>query len=262
MNRKTQDILLLVLMAIQAAASLLFPPYRDTGWIKDTWFGNDLVTLVVVCPLFIVSMFRKESRFMIVNAGCLGYVVYNYCFYLLGTSLNILFPLYVVLVILGILGLAARLGKGDFADALDSSFDHAKSYLVPGLAFALIGAGLGSVWLGTWASHVFGGAPLPTSEPEFRLVASLDLVVIVSSMIVSGLALLCKKRTGFILGSVIGVQGLLYLMVLALNSVLPSMKGGSPSAEAPVWFGLLALEAIGIFSLLAKNGRRRGKTEV
>lgn len=244
---------MLVLMVLQALASLLFPPYRDTGWIKDTWFVNDLVTLAVVCPLYLYSIVTKSPRAMMVSVGVFGYVVYNYCFYLLGTALNVLFPLYVVLVVVGIIGLSGRLGAGTFADSLDSGFDRQKSYRLPGLVFLVLGAGLGCVWLGTWASFIFLNGTLPTGEPEFRLVASLDLVIMVASLVVSGIGLLRKRRVGFLLGSSSGIQAFLYLLVLASNAATQGLRTGRPSAETPLWLSLFLVETVGIVSLVLKS---------
>ena len=56
---------LAALMVVQSVLGLPFQEqYRDAGWIKATWFGNDWVTLAVAVPLLVVALLvaRQGSR--------------------------------------------------------------------------------------------------------------------------------------------------------------------------------------------------------
>jgi len=47
---------LVVVMVTQASLGMVLPTaYRDTAWIRATWFGNDCVTLIVAVPLLVVA---------------------------------------------------------------------------------------------------------------------------------------------------------------------------------------------------------------
>ena len=87
------------LMGIQATLGLIFSgQYRDVVWIRETWFGNDWVTLVVAVPALVLASriaARGSSRAHVVRLGLLAYAVYNYAFYLFGAALNVFFPVYV-----------------------------------------------------------------------------------------------------------------------------------------------------------------------
>lgn len=90
-----------VLMAVQSAVGVLLPSvYRDTGWVTAAWYGNDLVTLLLVVPLLAWSLYatrRGSPRAQLLWLAMLGYAVYNYAYYLFGAALNTFFPVYAAL---------------------------------------------------------------------------------------------------------------------------------------------------------------------
>ena len=94
------------LMAVQAVLGLAVPRlYRDIGWVRAAWTGNDAVTLVVAVPLLVgvlVAVRRGSGRAVLVRAGLLAYAAYDYAFYLLRAELNALFPMYAVLAVLAV----------------------------------------------------------------------------------------------------------------------------------------------------------------
>lgn len=104
--------LILAGMTAQSALGLTFNPYRDIDWVALGWLGNDSVTLVLVCPLLAVALSRgrrNRPRWQVVRLGVLGYAVYNYAFYMLGASLNAMFPLYVALFVAAVIALVSEL---------------------------------------------------------------------------------------------------------------------------------------------------------
>ena len=92
-NERGISIALAALMATQALLGLLASgAYRDVAWIKATWFGNDLVTLLIAVPLLLGAMWsasRGSTRARLIWLGVLGYAVYNYTYYVLGAALNV-----------------------------------------------------------------------------------------------------------------------------------------------------------------------------
>ena len=65
-NMKTPLTLSLWLAALMAAQSLIGRAfdgqYRDVEWIRATWFGNDLVTLLLAMPLLITALAHAEDH--------------------------------------------------------------------------------------------------------------------------------------------------------------------------------------------------------
>ena len=249
--------LLAALMAVQASLGLVLRrEYRDVDWIVATWFGNDWVTLVVAVPLLVAGLARSTRgslRARLIWLGLLGYAVYNYAFYLLGAALNVFFPVYVAAVVLAAVALIRAL-SATAPDAVAAGFSAAPVRLIGG-CLLFIGCGLAAVWIWTWAAHVFAGHPTPVEPEAFRLVAALDLSLMVPAL-TSGGALLWQRRPwGYVIAAIAGIQGSLYLLVLSVNAVVLISRGlSAPPGELPIWGTLLVITATGTLLLLGHAG--------
>jgi hypothetical protein len=238
---------LTALMAAQALMGLLAPEqYRDVERIKATWFGNDWLTLVAAVPLLLVSSLgarRGSLRAFLMWAGCVGYAVYNYAFYLLGAALNVFLPLYVVSVVLPVAILILTLGRLD-VEAIGLRLRAAAPVRLIGGAFAAIGVGLGTVWIGVWAAYVFAGRPTPVDADAFQLVAALDLSLMVPALVSGGVLLWRRRPWGVVVAAIAGVQGTLYLAVLSINSFISIERGHAAwPGEMVIWPPLAAVTA-------------------
>ena len=244
------------LMAAQALMGLVAPEqYRDVDWTKATWFGNDWVTLVVAAPLLLVSSLgaqRGSARAFLLWAGGVGYAVYNYAFYLLGAALNVFFPLYVATVVLAVLILMLTLGR---LDAASIALRRSIALQVPliGGAFTLIGTGLAVVWSGMWAAYVFAGHPTPVDPDVFRLVAALDLSLMVPALVSGGILLSRRRPWGVVVAGIAGVQGSLYLAVLSINSLIAVQRGVAAWPGELVIWGPLAAVTTAVTWLLLRS---------
>lgn len=243
------------LMGIQAALGLVFrAQYRDVEWIRETWFGNDWVTLLVAVPaLVLVGRFaaRGSSRARAGRLGLLAYAVYNYAYYLFGAELNAFFPLYVALCLVSAVALSvsiAAIHRPLLAVTPRSGLTHAA-----GVYFLVIGVGLATVWLVMWADVVFRGHPPPIDTDAFKLVAALDLTVMVPILIGSGGLLWFHSPHGCWFGAAAGVLASMYLVVLSVNSALAVRSGHVDAAgEFPIW-ATLALMTGAVATLLIRQ---------
>jgi len=243
------------LMAIQAALGLIFrAQYRDVEWIRETWFGNDWVTLLVAVPaLVLVGRFaaRGSSRARAGRLGLLAYAVYNYSYYLFGAELNAFFPLYVALCLLSAVTLSVSIAAIDrprLAVTARSGLTQAA-----GVYFLCVGVGLATVWLVMWADVVFRGHAPPIDTDAFKLVAALDLTVMVPILIASGGLLWFHSPHGCWIGTAAGVQASMYLVVLSVNSALAARSGHIDAAsELAVW-GTLAVLTGAVAALLVRQ---------
>jgi hypothetical protein len=243
-----------IVMLIQASTGLLFSDqYRDEAWIEATWFGNDCVTLVVALPLLIFGASagsRPPVRRLLLWLGLLGYGVYNYAFYLLGSALNAFFLLYVAAVVLASAALIGMLSALD-VDRLASAFRHSTPVRLIGGALVFIGMGLGGVWIALWAAHVVGGRPTPIEPEAFKVVAALDLTMMVPALTVGGVLLWRRRPWGFAIAAIAAIQGALYLLVLSVNSVVAIRSGFTQwPGELPLWGTLLGVIAAAATGLL------------
>lgn len=253
---------LLVLMAVQSTLGLTFRrQYRDVDWIVATWFGNDWVTLVVAVPLLTYGLTRSSygsSRARLIWLGLLGYAVYNYAFYLLGAALNVFFPLYVAAVVLAAAALMLALST-TATGTVRAEFSAGTPVRLIGGSLVFIGSGLAAVWIWMWAAHVFAGHPTPVDPEAFRLVAALDLSLMVPALTSGGVLLWRRRPWGYIIAAIAGIQGSLYLLVLSVNGVVLIHRGLSAApGEVPVWGTLLVVTATAAVLLLGHAGTAGG----
>ncbi len=247
--------LLAGLMAAQAALGLAYSDqYRDVAWIVATWWGNDLVTLTLAVPLLVGGLVlsqRGSTRGTLLWAGMLAYAVYNYAYYLLGAALNRFFPLYVVCAVLAAAALVRLLVALD-PDAIAARFSGRTPVRAIGGYFVFVAVGLSVIWLGTWAAYAFGGRPTPIETEAFKLVAALDMALMVPALAIGGALLFRRRAWGYVIAALAGVQASLYLLVLTVNSAGAIVRG---LAEAPgellTWGPLLAATALATAVLFA-----------
>ncbi|MCX6027671.1 MAG: hypothetical protein NTY23_15730 [Chloroflexi bacterium] len=171
-------------MVAQSALGLaLHAEYRDAAWIRATWLGNDALTLALAVPMLLGGLAlarRGSTRGVLLWLGMLAYGVYNYAYYLFGAALNVFLPLYVLPLVLSVVTLILTLSRTD-ATALAGQFRPRTPVRLLGGYFVFVAAGLACVWLGMWAAYVFAGRPTPVESEAFKLVAALDLSLMVNS---------------------------------------------------------------------------------
>lgn len=194
----TMSAWIAALMAAQALLGRVFAgQYRDVAWIRATWFGNDLVTLLAV-PLLLVArvLVRRGSvRGLLLWLGVLGYSAYNYAYYLLGAALNSFLPLYVALLVLSVATLILALSRIEVAQVAASFRAQTPVRLIGGY-LVFVAVGLSLVWFGMWVTYIFAGRPTPVEPEAFKLVAALDTSIMVPLLAVGGVLLWRRSAWG------------------------------------------------------------------
>ena len=254
------SVVVAALAAIQAVLGLTMSgQYRDTDLLRAGWFGNDWITLVVAVPVLLgaLALARRGSpRARLVWLGMLGYLAYNDAFYLFGAALNTFFPIYVVLLVLTVVTLATALTQLDVAATCQAFSPRTPARGVGGY-LVVLGTGLCAVWFVFWAGHVFAGATLPVGAEAFRVVAALDLTVLVPVLLGGGTLLWRRRPWGYVLGAAAGVMGTGYLLVLATGSLIAVVRGlADAPGELPLWGSLAVSTAVATALLLARPQRR------
>jgi hypothetical protein len=252
-------MVLAAIMATQAFTGLLFPEaYRDVGIIRMTWFGNDLVTLFIAVPLLIAGMVgaaRGSCSGVLLWLGAITYAVYNYAFYAFGAALNAFFVLYLAVEVLASVGLILALSRLDI-DAVAHMFQPSTPVRFIGGSLVLIGSGLAITWISMWAAYVFAGRPTPVDPEAFKVVAALDLALMVPALNAGGVLLWKRRPWGYIIASLASIQGAVYLLVLSVNALVAIRRGlANAPGELPIW-GLLLLFTTVIALVLLSNVRR------
>ena len=228
-----------IVMTAQSGLGIVFArEYRDVEWVRAAWFGNDWVTLVVVAPLLVVSVAGARTgsvRASLLWMGLTGYAFYNYAFYLFGAALNAFFPIYVAGVVLAasVLILAASHIE---PHRIAANVRRAAPIRFIGGSLLFIAAGLSTAWIAVWAAYAFAGRPTPVEPEAFKLVAALDLSLMVPALSVGGVLIWKRMPWGFVVAALASIQGALYLLVLCVNSVVVIRRGiVSSPGEVPIW---------------------------
>lgn len=250
---------LCLLMTAQALAGLLAPAvYRDPEWVRAAWFGNDLVTLCVAVPILLWSLIAVRGgsrRAELVWYAMLGYAVYNAGYYLFGASLNVLFPLLVVLFVLPIVGLVLALGSADVGSVAASFAPSAPVRLVAGYML-LTGIGLSVAWLAQWAAYVLGGTVPPIGVDAFALVAAMDLSFVVPWFLIGAVLLLRRRPWGFVIAPIMLIKGATYTLVLTAGSSVAASRGIEGTGEQiPIWAAWTVVGALVAWALLRSANR-------
>jgi hypothetical protein len=247
-------------MVTQSALGLLFPgEYRDADWIKAAWFGNDWITLLVAVPLLVLALGSARHgsrRALLLWLGVLGYAVYNYAFYTFGAALNRFFALYVLALVLAFVTVIVSLPRLDIA-GLARAFRPQTPVRLIGACLTAIGACLAVVWLAMWAAYVFAGVSLPIEPEAFKLIAALDLALMVPALMFGGVLLWQRRAWGYVLASMAAIQASLYLVVLSVNSYPAIHRDAAKGEGELVIWGPLTLVTIAISWLLLANVQRR-----
>ena len=244
-TERSLSIALAALMATQAVLGLLASgAYRDVAWIKATWFGNDLVTLLVAAPLLLSALryaSRGSMRARLIWLGVFGYAVYNYTYYVLGAALNVFFAVYVLAFVVSAASLILGL-VGTDAETVATAFSGRTAPRIIGGYYIFFAASLSVVWLGTWAAYVFAGRPTPLETGAFHLVAALDMTLMVPALMTAGVLLWRRRPWGYVIAAAAGIQASLYLLVLSANSVVAVSRGlAAAPGELPIWGTLMVL---------------------
>ncbi|MBB5180015.1 hypothetical protein HNQ44_001439 [Planomicrobium koreense] len=264
--RKNKTLLLFsVLIAVMAAISSwggLFVDglYRDNELVVSAWQGNDLVTLFVVVPMLLVSLFfslRGAKKGRLFWMGSLWYMVYNYMFYLFGAAFNAFFLLYAALFVFSICTLVLALLQTDVQE-FSRSFSEKLPYKTVSLFMLLFAALLGGMWIALSLSFVFTGqvheSITQTGHPT-AVVFAVDLTLLIPSMIVGGVLLWRKNRWGPVVGSVVLVKATAYGLALIIMTAMSYRNTAVIDPFIPLWVALTLGCSIALV-LLMRNIKR------
>jgi hypothetical protein len=106
-----------------------------------------------------------------------------------------------------------------------------------------------------WAAHIFAGQPTPIEPEAFKLVASLDITIMVTALALGGILLWRGIAWGYVIAAIAGVQGSLYLLVLSINSYVAFFRGLSEAPGQLLVWGTLAAATTAATVLLLANVR-------
>lgn len=250
----TLSVIIAILAAVASAGGLFLDSlYLDNTLVTAALRGNDLITLALAVPLLVVAMLwarRGSQRAQLVWMGALGYMLYNYIFYLYGAAMNRFFLLYVALVTLSIYALIFGLAGLD-ANGLARRF-RARTPVkwIAGwmLFFALL---LGGLWIVRSLNFIVTGEipqdVLQTGHPT-AVVYATDLSLLISSLVVAAVWLWQRRPWGYALATVLMVKCVTYPLALLAMSAFSFLAGTGWDPLTPLWvfLGAGCVAALGL----------------
>jgi hypothetical protein len=243
------SILVAVLASAISSGGLLNSGiYRDNALILTAWKGNDLITLGVVVPLLagtLIASMRGSDRGTLLWLGALGYMLYNYVFYLYGAAFNVFFLGYVALVTLSLYAFILGLSSLDVAGLSREFRAAAPVKFVAGLML-LIPLIMGGIELQRAVSFIFTGQVpsdiVQTGHPT-GVVYATDLALLMPAIVLAAVLLWRRRPWGYVLSAVLMVKGLTYPLALIAMSVIGTWD---PLTPAYAFFWVLSAVALGL----------------
>lgn len=261
LTMKNKTLLLVsVLIALMAGISSwggLFVEglYRDNELVVSAWQGNDLVTLLIVVPMLLVSLYyssHASKRGRLFWMGSLWYMVYNYLFYLFGAAFNVFFLLYAALFVSSIYTLVSALLQTD-AEKFSQSFSKKLPYKTVSFFMLFFAVLLGGMWIALSLMFVFTGQvheSITQTDHPTAVVFAVDLALLIPSMIVGGVLLGRKNRWGPIVGSVVLVKATAYGVALIIMTAISYRNIGVIDPFILLWIALTLGCSIALVLLL------------
>jgi hypothetical protein len=206
-------VAILVLATVSAVLGLFRPGhYRDAPALVDLYRVQDLTILVVGVPILAIGLWyarRGSPRGRVVWLGGLAYMTYMWVNVGIQVSFNDLFLVYVALFGLSLFTFVGGVATTD-ADAVREALDGRIRPSVYAGSLALVGLGLGALWLSDLAPAVLGGtAPLVVEEvgPQAVVTHFVDLGVVVPAILLSAVWLARRRTWGYVFAGVVLVLG-------------------------------------------------------
>jgi hypothetical protein len=197
--------------------------YHDNDFVKMAWHTNDIITLFVAVPLLIVAIFFAQKgsyRWFLILLGLLGYVFYNFAFYLFGASFNSFFLIYTTLLTLSACSLILFLSQSKL-DNIASNFSSktpvkwASGYLFL-IAFMLFMVELGMIIPFLKSSIIPETIRLTGNITS--VVFALDFSIVMPISVIAAFLLWKRRSWGFVMGIMMLVKGFTYGLVLSIGT--------------------------------------------
>jgi hypothetical protein len=208
--------------------------YRDSLYVEAQAQGQDLVTLVLVIPVFVIATLllnKNKTGIIIVWLGCLLYNIYSYMLYCVMARYNDFFLLYVATFALSLyLFIFALIRLEPFKHPLSlSSRAAAKAvaiyHIVVGILFVLL-------WLSQIITGLFTGTtPASVALAGTPIVYVMDLGWFLPALILTGILTLRKHTLGVLFLGIVLVK-LFTLGFAIIGMVWFMQRAGIPQQGA------------------------------
>ena len=254
------SIIITLLAAIASAGGIWINNlYNDNAFVKSAWYTNDIITLFVVVPLLVMAIYLSQKgsqRWLMVWMGLMGYVFYNFAFYLFGAAFNIFFLIYTALVSMSAITLVLQLSNSGISNMATKFAEKTPVKWISSYLF-FISVMLFIVELSMIIPFLISGV-IPdtiklTGHPT-AVVFALDFSIVIPVSVIAAFLLWQRRSWGFIMSIIMLVKGFTYGLVLSVGTALLSFSDtyGKWDPLMPLYIILVAGGILGCW-LLLKN---------
>jgi hypothetical protein len=260
------SIIITSLTAIASAGGLWINNlYNDNIYIKSTWYTNDSITLFLVVPLLVTSIYlshKGSQRLLLLLMGLIGYVFYNFAFYLFGAAFNIFFLIYAALVSLSAITLVVLSSNLAITD-MAAKFAKRTPVKLVSIYLLFTSVMLFIIELGMIVPYLTSGIipdTIKQTEHHSSEVFALDFCIVIPVSIIAAVLLWQRRSWGFMLSIIMLVKGFTYGLVLSIGTAILAYSDtyGKWDPLMPMYILLVAGGILGCW-LLLKNLKETAK---
>jgi len=232
----------------EAAASGVYA-YNSEQVVAEG-IGWDVFTLVVIMPALLVAavlVARGALRGRLLAAGLFGYTFYMYLEYSVTWAFGPLFALHVLIAALSLIGLVWLVGA---IAPIVAELPVASRF--PFRAWAFLSLGM-AVLLGVmWTGRIVGALQSPAAADAVLFgdttltVQAMDLVLVLPTLIISGLLALRRTAIAEAAGAIVVVAYTAMAAAIAAMLVSAGVRNGTFEWPPIVLFAAAALAAIAV----------------
>jgi hypothetical protein len=252
------SIIVTLLVATAATGGLLINNlYHDNAFVKLAWYANDLITLFVIVPSLVIAIYythKNSERWLMLLMGLLGYVFYNFAFYLFGAVFNIFFLIYSVIVSTSAITLILLIFNCDISNIANKFSENTPVKSVSIYLF-LITVMLLGLELSMIIPFLLSGN-IPTTiiltGLSTSVVFALDFSIVIPVSLIAAVLLWQRRSWGFVLAIIMLVKGVTYGLVLCVGTALLAYSNtyGKWDPLMPLYFVLFIAGMLGCWLLL------------
>lgn len=218
--------------------------------------AQDVVTLCLGLPMLIIAIvlyLKGTLRGKLLLTGTLGYFAYSYIVITFQATYNPLFLVYTALFSLSVFTLVLSLRSIDL-EKLPTAFSDKLPRKSISIYFFAIGGFLFLAWLGRIVPSLLDGSvPYGLESYNTLVIQAMDLGIIVPLSFLAGVLLLKQNAWGYLLASVVLIQGFTLSTAVSAMIVGQLIAGVSVSIVEIIIFPVLTLIGIGLALLLLIN---------
>jgi hypothetical protein len=243
----------LLASASSAGGLFLTGLYRDPEAIQSAWHANDIITWMLVPPLFMTLKYvrRGDLRAYYVWLGMMLYMVYNFSFYLFGAAFNWLFLLYAAIFCLSVYALITGLLHAPVTRNTYNNISPAHRNLIC-IFLILIAIPLAIAEIRECVNFIVSGI-----QPKIpTLIFALDLSIVIPNCILAALLLWKRNPWGIALAMMMLVKAATYGLVLIAGVALIAMSAETLLDPLLPFYIFVAVGGLVVGAILFRDLRR------